>query len=180
VPDPDLRTAAQPERWHLTERGALLYGDDSGGITVVGLAAWKDCPERTEAIRALSRWCDEAIASAAALAVEATEPPPVDELREMLWVAMATMRSVGHPDARSHHRRVGAAQPPPPGRQRHRQLHLRRDRSPSGDRGRGPGGAVTGRLGNVRLVDVSPRHGDPQVAVSHKRLSREGRAEHGN
>lgn len=49
------------ERWHVTERGALLYGDETGGITVAGLAVWKDSPERTVAIRALARWCDEAI-----------------------------------------------------------------------------------------------------------------------
>jgi len=50
----------QTDRWHVTELGALLYGDDSGGITVAGLAVWQDSPERTEAIRALSRWCQEA------------------------------------------------------------------------------------------------------------------------
>lgn len=66
-------------RWHVTELGALLYGDDSGGITVAGLAVWQDSPERTEAIRALSRWCHESIESAAALAGSAPNPQGADE-----------------------------------------------------------------------------------------------------
>jgi hypothetical protein len=73
---------AQPRRettdhWHVTERGALLYGDEHGGITVAGLDHWPASPERTTAIRALARWCEEAIAGSPPPTPGPTEPPPV-------------------------------------------------------------------------------------------------------
>jgi hypothetical protein len=74
------------DHWHVTERGALLYGDESGGITVAGLDAWKDSTERTEAIRALARWCSEAIESAAELAPATT----------VLWEGETTGYSFKH------------------------------------------------------------------------------------
>lgn len=74
-------TAPTGERWFTLPSGALLYGDGTGGITVAGLDAWKDCAERTAAIRALARWCDEAIASATELAAaDGTTPTQPDEV----------------------------------------------------------------------------------------------------
>ncbi len=71
-----LRDAAQAptERWHVLPTGALLYGDDSGGITVAGLGAWQPCPERTAAIQAL-----EALARAALAAADTAPEESGDE-----------------------------------------------------------------------------------------------------
>jgi len=66
------------DRWYVTDRGALLYGDDTGGTTVFGLTAWKDSPERTEAIVALAEWCEEQVRRSVAVPSEMidTDDPP--------------------------------------------------------------------------------------------------------
>lgn len=77
MPDVSVPDAAQaPDRWFTLPTGGLLYGDGTGGVTVAGLAAWQDCPERTAAIHALARWCRERIAidSAAQALLDAIAP----------------------------------------------------------------------------------------------------------
>ena len=57
---PEVDTMTTQDHWFALPTGALLYGDGKGGITVAGLAAWQDCPERAVALSALGAWCRDA------------------------------------------------------------------------------------------------------------------------